>query len=328
MSARRRRRGIRGRARTVVFALLIAGAMAQAAVVAWSVSRPAEDVALAPVGDLDEIPELEPLASLGEEWSPTRDAVRAARRFATHREGTVAFAVVDQHGPPRGAGLDRGYPSASISKAMLLVAYLRQLHRSDAALEDSGRALLEPMIAYSDNEAASQIQALLEPGALERLAERVGMESFSYSRNWANAAVTASDQARFFLRVDRLVPPPYRSYARGLLQDIVPKQSWGILEAARPRWSVLFKGGWRPELSGALVHQAALLEHGDRRLAIAVLSEGSPDHEYGTETVRGIAARLLEGTRRWSGATESPRATASAESWGRDGPPDSDGAAP
>jgi hypothetical protein len=62
-------------------------------------------------------------------------------------------------------------------------------------------------------------------------------------------------------------------------------------------WTVLFKGGWRP-LSGLnVVNQSALLEHDGRRVAVAVLSDGNRSHAYGTETVRGVARRLLRGLR-------------------------------
>ena len=105
--------------------------------------------------------------------------------------------------------------------------------------------------------------------------------------------MTAADQVRLFIAVDRLVPRRHRGYARMLLSRVVPEQRWGIPRAARPDWRVLFKGGWRPEAGGHLVHQAARLERGRRRLAIAVLTRGNPSHRYGTETVRGVTARLI-----------------------------------
>jgi hypothetical protein len=37
----------------------------------------------------------------------------------------------------------------------------------------------------------------------------------------------------------------------------------------------------------------ALLENGDRRLSLAILTQFNPNHTYGTQTIRGIAARLL-----------------------------------
>lgn len=42
-----------------------------------------------------------------------------------------------------------------------------------------------------------------------------------------------------------------------------------------------------------MTHQVALLENGDRRLRLAILTQFNPSHAYGTQTIRGIAARLL-----------------------------------
>jgi hypothetical protein len=79
-----------------------------------------------------------------------------------------------------------------------------------------------------------------------------------------------------------------------VLRTVVPEQSWGIPAAARPRgWRTLHKGGWRPGPAGALIHQAARLERGGRPVAIAVLTDGNPGAQYGAETVRGVARRLL-----------------------------------
>jgi hypothetical protein len=58
---------------------------------------------------------------------------------------------------------------------------------------------------------------------------------------------------------------------------------------------VHFKGGWRATGLGELVHQAAWLRDGDRRLAIAVLTDAQPTRPYAIHTVHGVAARLLDG---------------------------------
>jgi hypothetical protein len=44
-----------------------------------------------------------------------------------------------------------------------------------------------------------------------------------------------------------------------------------------------------------VTHQVALLKRGDRRVSLAILTTGNPSHPYGTETIRGIAKRLLRG---------------------------------
>jgi hypothetical protein len=104
------------------------------------------------------------------------------------------------------------------------------------------------------------------------------------------ARITAADQARFYLRVDQLVPARHRAYARELLAGITPGQRWGIAPVAERRgFAVFFKGGWRKRLT----HQAALLERDGRRVALAVLTRDEPTTAYGAATLAGVAARVL-----------------------------------
>ena len=119
------------------------------------------------------------------------------------------------------------------------------------------------------------------------------MKRFTLKGNWGDTLITAADQALFFSKIDLLVVPRHRAYARKLLARIVPEQRWGIPPAVPKGWSVRFKGGWRR----GLVNQVALVERGQRRIGLAVLTDGDPSHVYGTTTVRGVARRLLRGLR-------------------------------
>jgi len=224
---------------------------------------------------------------------PAAPALAATRRYAQDRDGEVSFAVVDSRGELRGADVDRSFASASVVKAMLMVAYLDQLEDDGLPIGAEGRALLDPMIRVSDNAAATQVYALVGTSGLEEVAESAGMEDFTASPAWGESSITAADQARFFARIDTLVPADDRDYARRLLSSIALEQSWGIARAAHGRFEAYFKGGWLPTESGQLVHQAALLERGGRRLSVAVLTDGSPSFDYGVETVEGVAERLL-----------------------------------
>src|SRR5688572_16687431 len=106
-----------------------------------------------------------------ERWIPY---AQDARAYALAREGLVAFGLR----PPRHfAGLlpDTTFPSASVVKAMLMVAYLREPDVRDRPLTPADRRLLGPMVRWSSNAAASKVRDAMGDGALERLAARAGM---------------------------------------------------------------------------------------------------------------------------------------------------------
>jgi hypothetical protein len=220
-------------------------------------------------------------------------SMASAKRYARARLGRVSFAVVDDTGVLRSFHGGRRYRSASVVKAMLLVAYLRRRSVRDRPLPGPASRTLAPMIRRSDNAAASRILAIVGYRGLARLARRAGMTRFATRPAWGDTQITANDQARFFVQVDKLVPPRHRSYARRLLRHIVGPQRWGIPPALPPRTRAFFKGGWRPVTGGWIVHQVALLEGRRRRASIAVLTDHDRTDGYGHETIRGIAKRAL-----------------------------------
>jgi hypothetical protein len=226
---------------------------------------------------------------------PWRSRVRDAAAFARGRSGDVSFALVDERGRIHGFNPGIRYSSASLVKAMLLVAYLRQVR--GRALHGVDRALLAPMIRVSDNDAATAVYDRVGPDGLTRLARRAGMHRFVADPVWGGCQVTARDQARFFFHLRELTPRRHRDYALRLLRRVIPAQSWGIPRARPAGWRVHFKGGWFPDDDGWRVHQGALLRRGGRHLALAVLTRGNPGLGYGAGTIQGIAARLLRGYR-------------------------------
>ncbi len=210
----------------------------------------------------------------------------AAQRYARTRAGDVAFAVADEHGRLHGLNGGEHFPSASVVKAMLLVA----ARRRDGSGSVRQAALLAPMITVSDNDAAEAVFDEVGTDGLRAVARAARMRSFSINTALFEAQITAADQARFFLRIDRLVPAAHRAYARRLLSSITPGHRWGIAPVAKQRgYKAFFKGGWRT----GLTHQAALLERGGRRVALAILTRGEPSMAYAEATLAGIAARVL-----------------------------------
>ncbi|HEX4563612.1 MAG TPA: hypothetical protein VH115_04080 [Solirubrobacteraceae bacterium] len=237
---------------------------------------------------------------------PAAARVLAAERYLALRAGVGAFAVVDSRGDLSGANIRRRFHSASIVKAMLLVAYMRMLDAQHRSLDSAGTSLLYPMIHSSDNAAASAVLGIVGQAALDRVAADAHMDDFRPSAGWwAFTEVSAADLARFFSVFDSLVPPRFDGYARSLLGGIEPSQSWGIPAVARPEFAVYFKGGWLPESEG-LVNQTARLERPGISFSLAVLTQDNPSTasqpphtkageamQYGEQTIAGVTERLL-----------------------------------
>ena len=164
---------------------------------------------------------------------PPRSDVAQARRYLAHRGGSVSFALIDSRGRLYGYAPRRRYVSASVTKAMMLVAYLRAIgDRHPSAAE---RAELGPMIMRSDNARADTVYRWVGDARLRSLAARAGMRWFSVSGYWGYAQVTAEDQARFFRRIDLLVPraqPGLRAPAPLLDR---PLAAVGVLPRRAPR---------------------------------------------------------------------------------------------
>jgi beta-lactamase class A len=224
---------------------------------------------------------------------PSLPALEAASAYLATRQGQNAFAVIDADGRLEGINKHQTFTSASVIKAMLLVAYLHELAAKRQTLDASPRALLDPMIRTSDNRAATAVSRLVGDSALIDVAHRAGMTEFSLGSNWANEQISAADQVRLFFRLDGLIPARYQAYARVLLSSIDPSESWGIPAVARPDWRVFFKGGWRRTGLGHLVHQVARLERPGTTFELAVMTDGTPSEAYGIETIQGVTSRLL-----------------------------------
>jgi hypothetical protein len=228
--------------------------------------------------------------------APAPAQLARAADFARSRTGNASFAVVDTDGRLQGVDARRAFVSASVVKAMILVAYLDKVADRQERLGELERSQLSQMIRQSDNASATQLASAVGDSGLQQVARRAGMRNtVPQAAPWGLTQSTAEDQARFFARIDTLVPARHRSFTRRLLTTITPEHRWGIPRSAPRDATVLFKGGWLPDEEGAWrVHQIARVERGGRQLAVAVMTDSNPSQEYGEATVRGVAERLLK----------------------------------
>jgi hypothetical protein len=222
---------------------------------------------------------------------PSAAAIARAAAFLRARNLSSALAVVDSNGVLHGFNLDRTFTSASVVKAMLLVAYLR----AHTVISSSMQTTLTLMITRSNNASAYRTYGLVGASGLYRLARLAGMKHFTAGGNVLYSRITASDQARYFFHMDSYIPAAHRAFARYLLSHIVPAQSWGIPSIARPAWHVYFKGGWFGAASDpfTLVNQVARLERSSVKWSLAVLTDHNPHSPYAFVTLQGVTSRLL-----------------------------------
>jgi hypothetical protein len=231
-----------------------------------------------------------PAASAAAAVQPSAAALAVTERWLRGRTGVTALAVIDSRGRLHGYGYDARFGSASLVKAMLLVQYLR----THAGISAHERSLLTRMIVDSDNAATDTVFAQVGTGGLSTLAPVAGMRRFTPSSVWALSKVTAADQARFFFRIDSLVPSRHRALLRRVLGQHGPYRGWGIPQVALLRgWHVWWKDGWMHSVRGELLLQAARLERRGTTFAVAVIADGQPTSGYGVATMRGVGERLL-----------------------------------
>ncbi len=222
-------------------------------------------------------------------WKPD---MASAIAYAHSRTGDIEFAVRTDH-TYHAYRADHVEWSASVLKAMLMVAYLNRPSVRNRALDGYDKSLLYPMITHSDNTAASIVDSIIGDSGLDALAHRVGMKRFlAVSPIWGESHIDAADQTRFFFNIDHFILKRHRAYGMHLLASITPSQRWGIGEVAPRGWHLYFKGGWGYG-TGLMDHQVVLLKRGCARVSMAVLTMYDGSHPYGKDTLEGIFERLL-----------------------------------
>ena len=229
-------------------------------------------------------------------WRPD---VKAARNYARGRLAGISFATVDLQGRLDKFHGGRKTIMASTFKAMVMAAYLRRNSVEDRKLTASEKGLLGPMIRVSDNNAATTLRNTVGAAAINRLAKKAGMRSFRQHPKWGLSTTSARDQARFMQSYESFIPDRHKRYARKLLATIVPSQRWGVARARPTGWDIFFKGGWGT-MVGRVNHHVGFLERGRCRVSFGILTEFNPSHNYGSQTLQGIAKRLFRrlGTKR------------------------------
>jgi len=222
--------------------------------------------------------------------------IQAARRG---RVSTVAVAV-DDPGLGLGCWLNRfsSFDSASVIKVTILAALLRKAEDQHRHLTATEAALARSMITKSDNNSASALWAELGRSYLQHFLDvakmrhtRLGPGGF-----WGLTQITVNDEVvllRLLLTGNAVLDPASRSYAVGLMAEVIQAQRWGVPAGAPAGLTVHVKNGWLPLAThGWRIHSIGSLTGHGTSYSIVVLTQDNPTMAYGIATIEKIAEAI------------------------------------
>jgi hypothetical protein len=236
-------------------------------------------------------------------------------RFESSLAGPVQIALMPLG---RGASVILGGDSQahglSTTKVPVLVALLRARGAQGLTPTEQGWAQLA--ITESDNQsilslfgdlerlkggltgASAYVQGLLRLSGDQETVIATAPPPPDYSTSFGQTEWAPSEAVKFYLALGNgcLLPSTQTTYVLGLMQHIVPSESWG-LGSAGLTVPVAFKGGWGPEPSGAyLVRQSGIIEPGSASgVAVSMVAyppPGGDSFDIGTEMLTHTAQWL------------------------------------
>lgn len=241
-----------------------------------------------------------------------QDQIGAVVQPRSKARVTAAVLGLDEAGrEPVLYGRDDLYDTASIVKVDILAALLLQAQDEGRQLTARERALAEPMIRTSDNEATSVLWRKIgrAPG-LEAANRRLGLVSTKGGPGgkWGLTQTTASDQIRLLRAVfapagtSRAHSSPLnaqsRAYIQSLMSRVAKDQAWGVSAASDTEGAL--KNGWLQRTTSGLwdVNSIGRITVDGRPCLVAVLSDGSASMRDGVSLVERTARRAVAAARR------------------------------
>ncbi|MFC4908880.1 serine hydrolase [Actinomadura gamaensis] len=221
------------------------------------------------------------------------NAIAAALRG---RSGTESVAVYDvERKLWCGVLAGRRFDSASVVKATILGALLRKVLDEKRPMTASEKSLAKKMITRSDNDAASKLWTHVGRTRMQRFLGQAGMTQTTLGSGgyWGLTQITARDEIvllRKYTERNGLLTDKARSYALGLMHEVISSQRWGT-PAGTPSgitWHV--KNGWLPRHGSAWrVHSIGAFTGRGHSYTIAVLTRDTPSMAYGVSTIERVA---------------------------------------
>ena len=230
---------------------------------------------------------------------PSPRSITAAAAYLAGRAGRTAFAVVDSEGRLSGVHVHWTFVSASVVKAMLLVAYLRQLDAQGQHYVDG----VQQLVPVPDDQRLGQrrgdrgLWSIVGDGGLYALAHRGGHDRLLDRRHLGQRADQRRRPGPLLLRdgladparVRRLRPPPALDHRR--LREL--GHPGGRRGRTATRSSSRAAGAARRSASSCTRWPAWSAPISPSRWPC--MTDGDPSMGYGIDTIQGLTNVLRDG---------------------------------
>ncbi|GAC1357730.1 MAG: hypothetical protein NVSMB42_16810 [Herpetosiphon sp.] len=224
-----------------------------------------------------------------------------AANVADYRQGWVGVAVyrLDTDDVYSFQG-NRTFYMYSIVKVPIMLTVLDRAARERRHVSPREQSLIEAMIEYSDNSAATEL--IISIGGAPAVQDFLRRNHINDTRidpeAWGASTTTAIDMARLMTRLGSCLMLVQRlcDYAIGVMQNVEAPQAWGIT-AGIGGASAALKNGWYPDDGGWGVNSIGIVQGGDKSYAIAVLTSPDPSFSYGVTTIEQISAATYSAMR-------------------------------
>ncbi len=230
-----------------------------------------------------------------------------AARFVAERGGSITAGVyVAQDDALYVTSPELALPMASVAKVVIMLAAMDRAEVEGRPLTQWEIEMLEPMVVWSDNDAATYLWDDLggAAGVDAYLAKQgvAGIVTHPYA--WGDSRASGPALAWLLGRMafGDLLTAEHRDLALALLERAALEQSWGVAAAAlgdEPEGAIVAsKDGWYPADAGWRAGSVGLVLRGigetvgSLPYSIAVLTAQNPLLDDGIATVDGLAARV------------------------------------
>jgi hypothetical protein len=232
---------------------------------------------------------------------------RRVARYLRTRPGRAGLMIVDLS-----TGIAYGYRprsrfvAASVSKVNILVGLLLRRQQQHRRLNRVERVLAGRMIRVSDNVAADELYKRAgRRRGLDRINEQFGLRCTRLApKAWGASLTCPADQVRLLQALATASSPlseANRQFVLRLMENVSPRQMWGISAVARAGETVALKNGWTPlryQGTGWAVHSIGRVNGDGHDLLIAAFTTGSGRQGTGIRTAERISRLAVSVLRR------------------------------